>query len=160
MRTSERQISKELEGALLPNDESLPDLESLPVSKIAEEDLYSYARSLGFQYPADVHRYLHVLSGLKSRINRSRPLWKRLLEYDELTAVRNHGNKLVYYEGWVDSCWEGLRSHPEYKQLGRNQCIEKLMTERFPLIAATLDLQIDEYCYRSRILTVVLNRAD
>lgn len=161
MRISERQISKaQFKRSQSSGGKSLPDLETLPVSQISEENLYSYVRSLGFKYMADESRYLYLLSGLKSRINRSRPLWHRLLEYDELTTVRNHGDKLIYYEGWVASCWEGLRSHPEYKKLGRHQCIEKLMTERFPFIAAKLDLQIEEYSYQKNVLTVILSRAD
>lgn len=69
--------------------------------------------------------------------------------YEWQTYIQNdlENNQIIYYEGWVSACWEGLYSKDEYKGLSKTEAIEKMMKERVPIIAEKLNLEIISHNY-------------
>jgi hypothetical protein len=67
--------------------------------------------------------------------------------YEHQIYIQNNlvNNEIIYYEGWVDACWNGIKVKPEYKGLTKIQVIEKLISDRFPVIANEFDLKVMDY---------------
>jgi len=67
--------------------------------------------------------------------------------YDDQTYIQNNGNEFIYWEGWVRACWQAAYKKPEYKDLGKDLIIEKIIKERFPRIAEEVNYKINNYDY-------------
>ena len=64
--------------------------------------------------------------------------------YDDQIYIQNDiaHNKIIYYEGWVDACWEGAYAKSEYKDLSKEDIINDVIDNRFPHIASKCGLKI------------------
>ena len=93
----------------------------------------------------------------KAEENNKVPTKQELFESDDLVITRKVGDKITYYEQWIDSCWQALYKKPEYKGLSRTDAIKKFVEERFKVIAKDKDLKIDDWKYTNSILTVKLS---
>lgn len=73
--------------------------------------------------------------------NIEKPNYKMLLDdwdgYSDQIYIQNDlvNGKIIFYEGWVDSCWEAAYLKKEYEGLGKEEIINKIIKERFPKIA-------------------------
>lgn len=114
-----------------------------------------------YNYISDNIRDQHIKNALNSEIDNTPIDKKRLTDtwdgYDDLTVVKKIDDKtLVYYEGFVKSCWNGLFSKPEYKGLKKDEAVRKLVEDRIAEIAKNNGLEILEYFFKSNILTIKL----
>lgn len=93
------------------------------------------------------------LNKIKSEQNHNiqKPNLNMLLDvyngYDDNSYIQNNlkNNEIIYFEGWVNSCWEGAYSKQEYKNLTKEEILEKIVNERFTKIAVELNLKIKSY---------------
>lgn len=69
--------------------------------------------------------------------------------YDDQVYIQNklNENKIIFYEGWVNSCWNAVYQKPQYEGLSKKEVIEDIITKRFPRIADEFNMEIDDYGY-------------
>ena len=69
--------------------------------------------------------------------------------YQWQTYIQNDlkNNQIIYWEGWVQECWDAVYNKPDYKNLSKIDIINKIAKERFPLIAKDLGMKIIDYEY-------------
>lgn len=69
--------------------------------------------------------------------------------YEDQVYIQNNlnNNEIMFWEGWVDSCWEALYDKPEYKKLNKKEAIEKVIKDRFPRIAEEFEMKIKSFNY-------------
>ena len=69
--------------------------------------------------------------------------------YEDQVYIQNNlkNNEIIYWEGWVDSCWESLYEKPEYKKLDKKDAIKKVINDRFPRIAEEFEMKIKSFNY-------------
>jgi hypothetical protein len=69
--------------------------------------------------------------------------------YDDQVYIQNllDDNKIVFYEGWVDSCWEAVYNKPQYKGMGKEEVIEDIVLKRFPRIGEEFNMGLLDYGY-------------
>jgi len=108
------------------------------------------------KYVSDRIRYSYLEDALSSDDSNSITKTSRslLLDQDDLSYVEKKDGFIYYSELWVSSCWEGLYSKPEYKGLNKNEALQKIMSERFPLVADLLNLEIVDWSFDNSIQRV------
>ena len=83
--------------------------------------------------------------------NTKEPDYEMLLDdwdgYDDQVYIQNKGESIVFWEGWVSSCWEAAFQKPQYKGLKKSEVIDKIIDERFPRIAEEFGMEIIDYGY-------------
>jgi len=90
---------------------------------------------------------------INPNLNKEEPDYDNLLDpyegYENQTYIQNdlENNKIIYWEGWSEYCWNSLYQKEEYKKLSKKEAIEKLIKERFPKIAFDNNLKILNYNY-------------
>ena len=62
--------------------------------------------------------------------------------YDDQVYIQNKGDSIVFWEGWVDSCWNATFEKKEYKGLEKFEVINKIIEKRFPRIAKEFGMEI------------------
>ena len=67
--------------------------------------------------------------------------------YDDQVYIQNKGESIVFWEGWVSSCWDAAFQKPQYKGLKKSEVINKIIEERFPRIAEEFGMEIIDYGY-------------
>lgn len=69
--------------------------------------------------------------------------------YPDQVYIQNDvdNNRVVFWEGWSELCWEGLYAKPEYKGLSKEDSIKKIFKERIPRIAQEFEMKIVETDY-------------
>lgn len=112
-----------------------------------------------YEYVSDNIRETHILNALNSEIDITPINKKKLIDtwdgYDDLTKVQKiSDNELIYYEGFVKSCWDGLYSKSEYKGLNKIDAVDKLVNDRISEIAKNNNLGILDHTFKSNILTI------
>jgi hypothetical protein len=93
--------------------------------------------SLCFRYNSDKIRFDYLKSGLNSDVvpKSDVPHAGTLYKADDLVIVKNYGDYAVFYEMFVDSCWNALYEKPEYSMLRKKDAVKKLVQERFSKVA-------------------------
>ena len=97
----------------------------------------------------------YFLNNLEKDINynTSDPNYIKLIDdwdgYDDQVYIQNNiqNNEIIFWEGWVNSCWEALYLKYEYKGLSKTEAIEKFIKERFTKITEEFNLSIIKYDY-------------
>jgi hypothetical protein len=88
--------------------------------------------------------------------NKEKPNYKLLLDdwdgYDDQVYIQNklEDDTIIFYEGWVDSCWSAVYNKPQYKNMTEEEVIENIITNRFPRIAEEFNMTIKDYGYMYR----------
>ena len=99
--------------------------------------------------------------------NTEEPDYDMLLDdwdgYDDQVYIQNKldNNTIVFYEGWVDSCWSAAYNKPQQKGMGKKQIIKDIITNRFPRIGEEFNMIIKDYGYMNDdgyIMYVVLEK--
>ena len=69
--------------------------------------------------------------------------------YDDQVYIQNKldNNTIIFYEGWVDSCWSAVYNKPQYKGMTKKQVIKDIITNRFPRIGEEFNMTIKDYGY-------------
>jgi hypothetical protein len=69
--------------------------------------------------------------------------------YDDQVYIQNmlDKGKIIFYEGWVESCWNAIKIKSEYKGMNKEEVIDSIITKRFPRIAEEFNMVIDDYGY-------------
>ena len=67
--------------------------------------------------------------------------------YDDQVYIQNKDDSIVFWEGWVKSCWDAAFNKEQYKGLKKSEVINKIIEERFPRIADEFDMDIIDYGY-------------
>lgn len=69
--------------------------------------------------------------------------------YDDQVYIQNklENDTIIFYEGWVDSCWSAVYNKPQYKGMSKKQVIKDIITNRFPRISEEFNMSIDDYGY-------------
>jgi hypothetical protein len=67
--------------------------------------------------------------------------------YDDQVYIQNKDTSIVFWEGWVKSCWDAAFKKEQYKELKKSEVINKIIEERFPRIADEFDMDIIDYGY-------------
>jgi hypothetical protein len=69
--------------------------------------------------------------------------------YDDQVYIQNllSEDKIVFYEGWVDSCWNAVYQKPQYKGLNEKEVIKSIIENRFPRIAEEFNMEVKDYGY-------------
>jgi hypothetical protein len=69
--------------------------------------------------------------------------------YDDQVYIQNEldNDIIVFYEGWVDSCWSAVYNKPQYKGMSESEVIESIVTNRFPRIGEEFNMKIKDYGY-------------
>jgi hypothetical protein len=72
--------------------------------------------------------------------------------YDDQVYIQNklEDDTIIFYEGWVDSCWYAVYNKPQYKNMTEEEVIENIITNRFPRIAEEFNMTIKDYGYMYR----------
>jgi hypothetical protein len=89
--------------------------------------------------------------GLKFHIDE--PNYNELLdpwdgyEYQTFIQYVPDENKIIYFEGWSKECWKSLYAKPEYKGIGKETAIEKVVKERLTPALESLKLKFDDLEY-------------
>ena len=78
--------------------------------------------------------------------------------YDDLVFVENDGNDIIFYEGFVKSCWDSLFLKDEYKGLSKDDAVNKMIEERFTRISNDLGLKIHDYIFDGKILKIIFKQ--
>lgn len=99
-------------------------------------------------YTSDIIRLKHIIKSLNSGddIIYVPEAWE-FSEDDDLTIVQTKGNKIYYYEQWIDYCWDNLRKKPKYRGLSKNEAIKKFVNERMSDIADFIGYDVVDYDY-------------
>jgi hypothetical protein len=85
--------------------------------------------------------------------NTEEPDYEMLLDdwdgYDDQVYIQNllSEDKIVFYEGWVDSCWNAVYQKPQYKGLNEKEVIKSIIENRFPRIAEEFNMEVKDYGY-------------
>ena len=85
-------------------------------------------------------------------LNTEDPNYDMLLDdwngYDDLTYIQNDlkHKKIIYYEGWDESCWVGAYSKPEYKGLNKKEVLIKFK-DRIKIISKIIGAKNFDYNY-------------
>lgn len=120
----------------------------------------SNEKKMAAMHLSDLIRLSYIRSPPQDNAGKEPPLLERLLDiwdgYDDLLYIHRAGNEIIYYEGWVDSCWEALFEKEAYENLFEEEAIDKFMYERFSVIADVLGMKIKDYIFASDILKVTL----
>jgi hypothetical protein len=88
-----------------------------------------------------------------SKYNEEEPNYDMLLDdwdgYDDQVYIQNKldKGKIIFYEGWVDSCWSAVYKKSQYKGMDEEEVIDNIITKRFPRIAEEFNMTIDDYGY-------------
>ena len=77
-------------------------------------------------------------------------------DYDDLTYVQKTESGVRYFEGWVDSCWEGLFQKTEFSDLNAEDAMRKFVAERFTQIAHVAQMKIDNWGFHDSVLIIDL----
>jgi len=69
--------------------------------------------------------------------------------YDDQVYIQNklEDDTIIFYEGWVDSCWSAAYNKPQYENMSEEEIIESIITNRFPRIGEEFNMTIQEYGY-------------
>ena len=69
--------------------------------------------------------------------------------YDDQVYIQNKldEGKIIFYEGWVRSCWSAAYGKPQYKGMTKEEVIEDIITNRFPRISEEFNMTIKDYGY-------------
>ncbi len=67
--------------------------------------------------------------------------------YDDQVYIQNKVDSIIFWEGWVESCWDAAFKKEQYKGLEKSEVIDKIIEERFPRIAEEFDMEIIDYGY-------------
>jgi hypothetical protein len=69
--------------------------------------------------------------------------------YEDQVYIQNmlDKGKIIFYEGWVQSCWNAIKTKSEYKGMNKKEVIDSVITKRFPRIAEEFNMVIDDYGY-------------
>lgn len=113
-----------------------------------------------YPYFSDWTRDLYIKDSLKSEIDSEIPTRREIFEQDDLVIVKKlSDSEIVYYEGFVESCWKGLFDKPEYKGLSRQSAVIKMIEDRFSDIAVKNGLEIKDWDYKNSILKIIFKIA-
>jgi hypothetical protein len=88
--------------------------------------------------------------------HKEKPNYKLLLDdwdgYDDQVYIQNklEDDTIIFYEGWVDSCWSAVYNKPQYENMSEEEVIESIITDRFPRIAEEFNMFIKDYGYTYR----------
>ena len=69
--------------------------------------------------------------------------------YEDQVYIQNKLNdgKIIFYEGWVDACWDAVYGKPQYKGMSEEEVIKDIITNRFPRIGEEFNMEIVDYGY-------------
>jgi len=113
-------------------------------------------KNSGFCYISDKIRY-ELIKEFLEKIKENKdynvkpPILKNLIDdwdgYDDQIYIHNDkiNNKIIFYEGWVESCWLAAYQKSEYDNLTKSDIINKMVKERFTKITDKLSLTIENY---------------
>lgn len=111
-----------------------------------------------YKLQSDNIRFYYIQKALNSEPSNEKVIINKLTDtwdgYDDLVFVKNRNSHIDYYEGFVQSCWDALYQKEEYKNLSKDDAVEKLVSERMSLIGKDLDLIIDDYYFKNSILYI------
>lgn len=85
--------------------------------------------------------------------NIDKPNYFKLIDnwdgYDDQVYIQNNldNGEFIYWEGWVENCWNAAYLKPEYENLNKIEIIEKIIKDRFPTIGEEFDFNIKDYSY-------------
>jgi len=85
--------------------------------------------------------------------NKENPNYKLLLDdwdgYDDQVYIQNklEDDIIIFYEGWVDSCWSAAYNKPQYENMSEEEIIESIIINRFPRIGEEFNMAIQDYGY-------------
>jgi hypothetical protein len=111
-----------------------------------------------YNLPSDNIRYYYIQKAKyeptdeKVEIKKLTDTWDG---YDDLVFVENDNDKIIFYEGFVKSCWDSLFMKDEYKGLSKDEAVQKMIDGRFTRIADDLDLIIEDWNFDGKILRIV-----
>jgi hypothetical protein len=120
---------------------------------------YQIAYERIFQYESDNSRLYSLREALLKGVTDEQVVMSMLTDtwdgYDDLSFVADRGDYIDYYEGFVQSCWDGVYIKQEYKGLSKSDAVEKMVDERFSKIAAHLNLKIKSWSFKKSVLHIV-----
>jgi len=69
--------------------------------------------------------------------------------YDDQVYIQNKLNDdtIIFYEGWVDSCWDAVYNKQQYQGMDEEQVIDDIIRNRFPRIGDEFNMIINDYGY-------------
>ncbi len=114
-----------------------------------------------YNLPSDNIRFYYIQkaiyepTGEKVNIKKLTDTWDG---YDDLVFVENDGDDIIFYEGFVKSCWDSLFMKEEYKGLSKDEAVQKMIKDRFARISNDLGLDIKEYTFDGEILEIIFNK--
>lgn len=114
-----------------------------------------------YKLPSDNIRFYYIQKALyepkeeKVDIKKLTDTWDG---YDDLVFTENDGNDIIFYEGFVKSCWDSLFMKDEYNGLSKEEAVQKMIDERFTRISNDLGLNLKEYSFDGKILKIVFNK--
>lgn len=69
--------------------------------------------------------------------------------YEDQVYIQNKLNdgEIIFYEGWVESCWNAVYNKLQYKGMAEDEVIKDIITNRFPRIGEEFNMEIADYGY-------------
>ena len=87
------------------------------------------------------------------KFNTEEPDYDMLLDswdgYEDQVYIQNKlfEDKIVFYEGWIESCWNAVYRKPQYRKMDEEEVIEDIINKRFPRIGEEFNMRISDYSY-------------
>ena len=77
------------------------------------------------------------------------PVFKEIADRLYSTYIQNKldDNTIIFYEGWVDSCWDAVYNKQQYQGMNEEQVMEDIIKNRFPRIGDEFSMLINDYGY-------------
>jgi hypothetical protein len=67
--------------------------------------------------------------------------------YERQTYIQCDDNRVIYWEGWSQYCWDSLYQKPEYEGMSKPDAIEKVISERLIPSMSELGLRYVDHDY-------------
>ena len=114
-----------------------------------------------YSLPSDNIRFYYIQKALYEPTEKKVDI-KKLTDtwdgYDDLVFVESNGDSIVFYEGFVKSCWDSLFMKEEYKGLSKEEAVQKMIDDRFTRISNDLGLTIEDYSFDGKILKIFFTK--
>jgi len=110
-----------------------------------------------YSLPSDNIRFYYIQKALyepteeKVDIKKLTDTWDG---YDDLVFVENNGDSIIFYEGFVKSCWDSLFMKEEYRGLSKEEAVQKMIDDRFTRISNDSGITIEDYSFDGKILKI------
>jgi len=99
-------------------------------------------------YWSDLTRSGHLQEAINRPDDTNMTPTKKEFNFDnDYIVVKKKGNKLYFYEKWLESCWSGLMAKEENKELTRTEAMQQFVKGRLTNLAQMVGHTLKGHSY-------------